>query len=377
MGNIVAKIALTGGPKGGKTEVLTHLRNDLTRNGYKVIVVSESATEILSGGIVPDGELIGMVDFQEYILEYQLAKEAVYEKAAKKLPENINVVIIYDRGLMDNKAYVSNEEFDGILKGFGLKELELKDRYDLVIHLVTSAYCTDNPYTPEGNPTRKEDASQAQARDTDTMNAWAGHNRISIVEPSAKFEDKIKDVIDRVHQFLGLPISLRIQKKYLVSLNDSDLSFLNQENATTIHIEQTYLETTPYEKRLRKRTYKGESTYELTIQKKGENGKSILVSTKHLTDKEYQRFLELYPHFQTLEKDRTSFMYNRQYFNLDVFPFNGNMAILEVYPTNENSIINIPSDFKIIKEVTDDPNYQMANMVNVLSEERQLERVYQ
>jgi hypothetical protein len=353
------------------------LRNDLTRNGYKVIVVSESATEILSGGIVPDSELISMVDFQKYILEYQLAKESIYEKAAKNLPENIKVVIIYDRGLMDNKAYVSNKEFDEILKEFNLKEIELMDRYDLVIHLVTSAYCKDNSYTPEGNPVRKEDSGQAQYRDTRTMNAWAGHNRISIVEPRDKFEDKINDIIDRVHQFLGLPISLRIQKKYLIDLKDSHLSFLNDENATTINIEQTYLETSPYEKRLRKRTYKGESTHELTVQKKGKKGKSILISTKHLTSKDYQKLLDLYPNSSTLQKARTSFMHNRQYFNLDVFPNNSCTAILEVYPTDENGIVDIPGDIKVIKDVTNDPDYQTANIASTLLEERQLEKLYQ
>ena len=60
---------------------------------------------------------------------YQAAQEIEGEK----------VLVFIDRGILDNKGYVSDEEFTEILKGFGLKEEELNDRYDLVMHLVTSA----------------------------------------------------------------------------------------------------------------------------------------------------------------------------------------------------------------------------------------------
>lgn len=45
MGN-VTKIALTGGPCGGKTTSISVLEQQLTNKGYKVFIVEEMATRI-------------------------------------------------------------------------------------------------------------------------------------------------------------------------------------------------------------------------------------------------------------------------------------------------------------------------------------------
>lgn len=55
MGKIVGKIVLTGGPCAGKTSALTKVEEELTEKGYKVFIVSESATELIRGGIKPFG----------------------------------------------------------------------------------------------------------------------------------------------------------------------------------------------------------------------------------------------------------------------------------------------------------------------------------
>ena len=51
-----AKIVLTGGPCAGKTTALSKIEEHLEECGYKVMVVSESATELIKGGIRPFGE---------------------------------------------------------------------------------------------------------------------------------------------------------------------------------------------------------------------------------------------------------------------------------------------------------------------------------
>ncbi len=105
MGKIVGKIVLTGGPCAGKTSALTKVEEELTEKGYKVFIVSESATELIRGGIKPFGNIpLNLIKFQELILQYQYQKEKIYEEAAASLDENAKCVIIYDRGLLDNKA---------------------------------------------------------------------------------------------------------------------------------------------------------------------------------------------------------------------------------------------------------------------------------
>lgn len=70
MGKIVGKIVLTGGPCAGKTTALARIEEYYQEKGYVVLVVNESATEIISGGIKPFGNApIDLYKFQEIILQ--------------------------------------------------------------------------------------------------------------------------------------------------------------------------------------------------------------------------------------------------------------------------------------------------------------------
>ena len=77
---MVKRIVLTGGPCAGKTTILSKIEQDLCEKGYKVFVVRESATELISGGITPHDSGVGMKSFQKLILMYQYQKEEIYNK---------------------------------------------------------------------------------------------------------------------------------------------------------------------------------------------------------------------------------------------------------------------------------------------------------
>ena len=157
----VTKIVLTGGPCGGKTTALAKIEQFLTERGIKVFIVSESATELIRGGIRPFGDQsFSMVTFQDFILNYQLAKEKIYDMVAQDW--NDACVIIYDRGLMDNKAYITDEEFTSLLNRYGYQELDFLDRYDMVIHLVSAADGAEKYYTLENNKSRSEGVEEAK-----------------------------------------------------------------------------------------------------------------------------------------------------------------------------------------------------------------------
>ena len=107
----ITKIVMTGGPAGGKTTLTTRLVKELTARGYRVLIAPEAATELISGfGIKPFGNCLSMYDFQYFVVESQLQKERMAAKAAELVPEE-KVLIICDRGLLDNKAYVSQQEY--------------------------------------------------------------------------------------------------------------------------------------------------------------------------------------------------------------------------------------------------------------------------
>ena len=134
MNKDLLNIVVTGGPCGGKTTALDELTKLLRSYGYNVIIVPETATEMMNNGILPYGDngLEGK-DFQELLLDLQLAKEKVARESSKRNRAK-KTAIIYDRGVLDNRAYLDDETFQSFLKARGISESEILSSYDLVIH---------------------------------------------------------------------------------------------------------------------------------------------------------------------------------------------------------------------------------------------------
>lgn len=362
MGNLIAKIAITGGPCAGKTTALSRIEQELSDRGYRVFVISESATELIKGGIRPFGlNSFELVEFQRLILQYQYQKEEIYLKAVEKLPESEKCVIICDRGLMDNKAYIPNFVFHQLCGDFGVKELDIMDSYSMVIHLVTAADGCPEYYTLENNEARSESIEEAIKLDQNTQNVWSGHNRFVVIDNSVDFNEKMNKVIENICQLVCSPFSIRYQKKYLVDLSKSSLSFLQQDGVVKIDFEQTYLyeKRKNYEKRLRKRTLDNETTFYLTVQKKSIDGLSKIITDQKITEKQYYKLLDL-EKCGTVKKQRYTFVYQKQYFKLDIF--DNDEAILELNPISKEGKIIFPKNLYIDREITNDVNYDNFNI---------------
>ena len=129
------KFVITGGPCAGKTEAIKIIKQELTNKGLKVIAVPETATELISSEITPWE--VGRNKLQLLLLERSLNKEITAEKAAESF--NQDVVINYDRGLLDGNAYMQAEPFMDELKKYNEDEKTVLDRYNAVFHLVTTA----------------------------------------------------------------------------------------------------------------------------------------------------------------------------------------------------------------------------------------------
>ena len=74
------KIAFTGGPCGGKSTSLNYFKEQLKKENYNIGIVSETATELLSLGILP-GNNITLIDFQNLLFKIQFIKEYKKELA--------------------------------------------------------------------------------------------------------------------------------------------------------------------------------------------------------------------------------------------------------------------------------------------------------
>ena len=129
----ITKIVLTGGPCAGKTTALSWINNYFTKRGYRVLTVPETATELISNGISPK-TCKSNYDYQIEHIKLQKYKEQIFFETAKKMDIE-KVLIVCDRGVLDNKAYIKDTEFKRILKELNTNEIKEKDSYDAIFHL--------------------------------------------------------------------------------------------------------------------------------------------------------------------------------------------------------------------------------------------------
>ena len=66
---------------------------------------------------------------------------------------------------MDNRGYINDLIFDEFLKERNMNESDILMRYDLVIHLVTTAIGKEDYYTTLNNTARTETIEEARIQD--------------------------------------------------------------------------------------------------------------------------------------------------------------------------------------------------------------------
>ena len=359
----ITKIVITGGPCAGKSTAMSWVQNAFTQMGYIVLFVSETATDLITGGVAP--WTCGRNSaYQKCQLRLQLDKEKVFEQAAKTM-DGEKVLIVCDRGALDNKAYMDGLEFAQVLEFFGTNEIELRDNYDAVFHLVTAAKGAEEFYTTANNAARTETADEAAALDDKLIAAWTGHPHLRVIDNSSNFEDKMKRLIAEISSFLGEPEPFEIERKFLIEY--PDIKWLESiPNCQRIEIIQTYLKSdNDDEIRVRQRGIDGHYIYFLTTKRKVNNLKRVEIE-RRLWELEYIRLLmNADTTRRQIRKDRYCLTYENQYFEIDVYPFWNDKAIAEIELSDENADVKFPKQIKVVKEVTDDESYKNASLAKV------------
>ena len=357
----ISKIVLTGGPCAGKTTALTWINNYFSKRGYTVLFVPETATELITNGVAP-WTCETNYDYQRFQIRLQKIKEQIFDDAAKKM-KNDKILIVCDRGILDNKAYMKDVEFKRVLNEFGTSETQERDSYDAIFHLVSAAKGKENLYTLANNIARTETIEEARELDNKIISAWTGHPHFRIIDNSTEFEEKLERLLKEITSFLGEPEPFEIERKFLIYYpNIKELE--NMPNCTKVDISQTYLKSNDdMERRVRARGINGDYLYYLTEKRKISNIKRVEFE-RRLTQNEYLALLmESDNKLHTIHKTRYCLSENNQYFEIDIYPEWDNQAIMEIELSSENETIKTPEFIKIIKEVTDDndyKNYQMA-----------------
>ncbi|MBR2799696.1 MAG: AAA family ATPase [Oscillospiraceae bacterium] len=354
----ITRIVLTGGPAAGKTSLISRILNEFKQEaGWRVITIPETATELISGfGIKPFGGCMSMLQFQDFVIADQLHKEQLALKAAEVVDEE-NVLIIYDRALLDDKAYITDAEFAQVLSRFdGRTEADVLAGYDAVLHLVTCAKGAEYAYNL-GNTARTESIESAREMDDRTLRAWSAHPNLTIVDNSVNFEEKLNRAMREIYRVLGEPARLAGKHKYLIEMPDVE-RIAQTYKVVTLDMMQTYLtQLKPnVERRLRLQKNGGEYLYFYTEKHVMDDG-SRWVTERPISEKQYVSWLmESDYHMHSVRKVKYRFVYNDHRMEIDVYPFSETRAVLFAY--SDEGVAALPPEIKVIREVTGDPAYK-------------------
>ncbi len=359
----VTKIVITGGPCAGKTTAMSWVQNAFTEMGYTVLFVPETATELITGGVAP-WTCRTNAEYQKFQMKLQLEKEKIFLDAAAGMNAE-KVLIVCDRGTLDNKAYMDSDEFADVLKSFGVDEIELRDNYDAVFHLVTAAKGAEEFYTTANNCARTESIAEAARLDDRLIEAWTGHPHLRVIDNTCSFEDKMKHLIAEIASLLGEPEPYEIERKYLIEYPDTNW-LESLPNCKRIEIIQTYLHAyNDDEVRVRQRGAEGSYIYFKTIKRKVSDVKRVEIECRLSKDEYLRHLMDADTSKRQIRKTRYCLTFKNQYFEIDVYPFWNDKAIVEIELCDENTEITFPAEIKVIKEVTDDESYKNASLAKI------------
>lgn len=185
------RIALTGGPGGGKTTAADLYRREI---GDCMVVVPETATLLYSGGFPRLGEN-GV---------RRATQKAIY--AVQKNLEDAHTafyhdrILLCDRGTIDGAVYWPKEGEDYFTAIESSLEAELS-RYDAVIFFETAAI--GNISIIEcGNPIRIESNEEALRIDVNLKELWSKHPNFHFVPHNPSFMQKISSGLDVLREVL-------------------------------------------------------------------------------------------------------------------------------------------------------------------------------
>ena len=360
--NDVTRIVLTGGPCGGKTSALAHLKAHFEAKGVRIFQVSELATILIGGGAdLAKLDMAGLLSFEQNLIQMQMAMEDLYHDLARR--HDGPAIILCDRGTMDVSAYLPRHVWNVLLDSYGWTEVALRDqRYDAVIHLESAAVGAPEYYTTANNEARLETPEQAAELDRAVQTAWIGHPHLRVIDSSTSFEVKMARTIKAVSIVAGIPAGREIERKFLVKagFDPGSLPVVHR----TFQIAQTYLKTDDGSAaRVRERRGQGAAVYSHTVKRTLEAG--VREEHEHqISGREYVEYLtERDPGKRTVRKERRCFLWAGQYFELDTFiePRAG-LTLLEIELDDVEDEVNLPPFIEIVGDVTRDESYTNFSM---------------
>ena len=184
------RIALTGGPGGGKTTSADLFRREI---GDSVVIVPEAATILFQGGFPRSRQPAALRHTQTAIFHVQRHLEDEY---GSLYPGR---VLLCDRGTIDGAAYWPGSEKEYFSQVHTSLEEELA-RYDAVIFFETAA--VGGSSIEGGNPIRNESLEEAIELDLKLRALWSHHPSFSLIPHQTSFFQKITRGLHRLQEIV-------------------------------------------------------------------------------------------------------------------------------------------------------------------------------
>ena len=168
----------------------------------------------------------------------------------------------------------------------------------------------------------------------------------------------MKRLVSEIASFLGEPAPYEAERRFLIEYpNIADLQTCADCQKVEI-IQNYYNNKKGDEIRVRQHNENGSNTFYKMV-KKSVSSTTKITTEKRLTEKEYIRLLEeADSSIQQLHKTRYCFTYNNQYFEIDIFPFWKDKAIVKIELVEVKADVKMPDFLIVIKDVTGDIEYK-------------------
>lgn len=182
---------------------------------------------------------------------------------------------------------------------------------------------------------------------------WLGNEHLRLAA-----DEKV--LFEEIDFFLGLPEPLEIERKFLVKKPDES-ELTKYPLCDFVDITQAYVNKNGKRFRVRERGKGGDFIYIKTEKIKITEMKRIEKESR-ITKEQYLKYIK---GEKALCKRRWLILYNEKCFELDLFPFWEDRALLEIELKNETENFELPPFLSVIKEVTQDRTYRNSVLAKI------------
>lgn len=218
---------------------------------------------------------------------------------------------------------------------------KITERYSGKAEIVFNPECADEKTKYEYSAVFLTQGAEAQDAEK-----WLGNEHLRIA-------NTYEELISEIDFFLGIPRRYEIERKFLVEYPKKEL-LASLPLCSYVEISQAYVNKDRHRFRVRKRGKNGEFIYIKTEKIKISDMRRAETECR-ISRRDYEQAVR---GERVLSKRRYLILYKDKCFELDVFPFWKDRALLEIELKSESEPFELPPYLNPIREVTAESEYR-------------------